>query len=351
MADYADGRPGGAGVDSWYAISNAARTAGLALSGLVTGIVVADGSTAGYRAVAYGAAVFLALAAALVAVGVRAPHRAATAPTRRLPRAAARPALPRARRAQHRLRDDEHDAGARAADGGAHRRRARRGSRRCCWPRTPCSSRCCRRRSCAGSPACAAPAASRAPPGCGCSGAACSRSSASPVGSTATVVLVVGTLLFTVAEAVHAPISTAAAAGAAPAAARGRLFGWVPAASSLHCTSEGIHRMKNSIQLLLVMLLVFAVFPVKGSAQATASGTIQGTVTDPSGAVVVGAQVQATQRSTGTVRTTSSSDSGSFRFDLLQRASMRSKSRRSDLAHTCKEQSCWWARLFPLAPA
>ena len=41
--------------------------------------MVADGSTAGYRAVAYGAAVFLALAAALVAVGVRAPHRAATA--------------------------------------------------------------------------------------------------------------------------------------------------------------------------------------------------------------------------------------------------------------------------------
>jgi hypothetical protein len=41
-------------------------------------------------------------------------------------------------------------------------------------------------------------------------------------GSAATIVLVVGTLLFTVAEAVHAPISTAAAAGAAPAVARGR---------------------------------------------------------------------------------------------------------------------------------
>ena len=79
VADYADGRPGGAGVDTWYAISNAARTAGLALGGLVTGIVVADGSAAGYRAVAYGAAVALALAAVLVAVGVRAPHRAATA--------------------------------------------------------------------------------------------------------------------------------------------------------------------------------------------------------------------------------------------------------------------------------
>jgi MFS family permease len=76
VADYADGRPGGTGgsvgVDTWYAISNAARTAGLALGGLATGLVVADGSAAGYRAVAYGAAVFLALAAVLVALGVRA---------------------------------------------------------------------------------------------------------------------------------------------------------------------------------------------------------------------------------------------------------------------------------------
>jgi len=75
--------------------------------------------------------------------------------------------------------------------------------------------------------------------------------------------------------------------------------------------------MKKHIQLLLVGLLMVALVPVRGAAQATASGTIQGTVTDPSGAVVVGAQVQATQRSTGTVRTTTSSDSGSFRFDLL----------------------------------
>lgn len=43
----------------------------------------------------------------------------------------------------------------------------------------------------------------------------------SPPGPAA-VVLVVGTVAFTVAEAVHAPISTAVAAGAAPAAARGR---------------------------------------------------------------------------------------------------------------------------------
>lgn len=77
VADYADGRPGRRSVDAWYAISNAARTAGLALGGLATGLVVADGSDAAYRTVAYGAAVFLGLAALLVAVGVRAPHRVA----------------------------------------------------------------------------------------------------------------------------------------------------------------------------------------------------------------------------------------------------------------------------------
>src|SRR6266576_675373 len=77
------------------------------------------------------------------------------------------------------------------------------------------------------------------------------------------------------------------------------------------------NKMRKHIQLLLVGLLMVALVPIRGAAQATASGTIQGTVTDPSGAVVVGAQVQATQRSIGTVRTTTSSDSGSFRFDLL----------------------------------
>ena len=75
VADYADGRPGGRGVDTWYAVSNAARTAGLAVGGLATGVVVADGSAGAYRAVALGAAAFLALAAVLVAAGVWAPHR------------------------------------------------------------------------------------------------------------------------------------------------------------------------------------------------------------------------------------------------------------------------------------
>ncbi len=46
-------------------------------------------------------------------------------------------------------------------------------------------------------------------------------------------------------------------------------------------------------------------------------GSISGTVTDPQGAVVSGAQVKATQVETATVLTTTSDNSGSFRFNLI----------------------------------
>jgi hypothetical protein len=52
--------------------------------------------------------------------------------------------------------------------------------------------------------------------------------------------------------------------------------------------------------------------------QATAAGTIQGTITDKSNAVVSGAQVVATFKATGVTRAATTSDTGSFRFDLLQ---------------------------------
>jgi hypothetical protein len=47
-------------------------------------------------------------------------------------------------------------------------------------------------------------------------------------------------------------------------------------------------------------------------------GSISGTVTDPQGAVVSGAQVKATHVSTGTTSTTVSDSSGLFRFNLIQ---------------------------------
>lgn len=64
-------------------------------------------------------------------------------------------------------------------------------------------------------------------------------------------------------------------------------------------------------------VLVLSLGAGKMYAQATASGTIQGTVTDHSGAVVVGVQVIAKNKGTDLARTVSTSDTGYYRFDLL----------------------------------
>jgi hypothetical protein len=69
--------------------------------------------------------------------------------------------------------------------------------------------------------------------------------------------------------------------------------------------------------LIAFLILVTAVWSSNLFGQATASGTIQGTVTDNSGAVVVGAEVTAVHKATGTARTTLTGGTGAFRFDLL----------------------------------
>ena len=75
--------------------------------------------------------------------------------------------------------------------------------------------------------------------------------------------------------------------------------------------------MKQLAVVVLAMAFVVACGGGYLFAQATATGTIQGTVTDVSGAIVVGAQVQAVQKSTGSIRTTTTNDFGNFRFELL----------------------------------
>src|SRR6059058_2723625 len=75
--------------------------------------------------------------------------------------------------------------------------------------------------------------------------------------------------------------------------------------------------MKKLVYLLLAGVLLLSLGSVKAFAQATASGTIQGTVTDKSGAVVSGAQVVAKNRATDTTRTATSNDTGYYRFELL----------------------------------
>jgi outer membrane receptor protein involved in Fe transport len=74
--------------------------------------------------------------------------------------------------------------------------------------------------------------------------------------------------------------------------------------------------MKRSFLFVLILLTV-TLWSGNLFAQATATGTIQGTVTDVTGALVVGAKVQATQQSTGSTRTTITNGAGEFRFDLM----------------------------------
>ncbi|HKF02409.1 MAG TPA: TonB-dependent receptor [Candidatus Sulfotelmatobacter sp.] len=74
----------------------------------------------------------------------------------------------------------------------------------------------------------------------------------------------------------------------------------------------------KSIQILLTLLLVIACGTGYIFGQATATGTLQGTVVDKSQAVVVGADVVATFKATGTTRTATTNDSGSYRFDFAQ---------------------------------
>jgi hypothetical protein len=72
--------------------------------------------------------------------------------------------------------------------------------------------------------------------------------------------------------------------------------------------------MKKSFCLVVAAV---AVFSANLFAQATATGTIQGTVIDQSQAVIAGADVTITKKATGETRTTVSDNSGNFRFNLL----------------------------------
>ena len=60
----------------------------------------------------------------------------------------------------------------------------------------------------------------------------------------------------------------------------------------------------------LALLIGFGA--TQGWAQSASTGTVFGVVTDPSGAVVVGAVVTLTDTGTGTVRTTTTNDSGRY---------------------------------------
>ena len=75
--------------------------------------------------------------------------------------------------------------------------------------------------------------------------------------------------------------------------------------------------MKRLTYFVLIGIVVLSLGGGNAFAQATASATIQGTVTDKSGAVVSGAQVAAKSKATDLSRTTSTNETGYYRFDLL----------------------------------
>jgi len=70
----------------------------------------------------------------------------------------------------------------------------------------------------------------------------------------------------------------------------------------------------RTIQLAIIALLL--AIPLAAVAQVT-TATIVGTVTDPGGAIVPGAQVTARGLDTGLTRTVTSSDTGTYRIEFL----------------------------------
>jgi Carboxypeptidase regulatory-like domain/TonB dependent receptor-like, beta-barrel len=74
----------------------------------------------------------------------------------------------------------------------------------------------------------------------------------------------------------------------------------------------------KSIHNILSMLFVSVLVASYAFGQATATGTIQGIIVDQSAAVVSGAEVVATFKATGTTRTATTNESGSYRFDFVQ---------------------------------
>jgi len=78
-----------------------------------------------------------------------------------------------------------------------------------------------------------------------------------------------------------------------------------------------MEKMRRLTYVLSVGVLLLSLGSGNAFGQATASGTIQGTVTDQTSAVVSGAQVVAKSKATDSTRTTTTGDTGYYRFELL----------------------------------
>jgi len=75
--------------------------------------------------------------------------------------------------------------------------------------------------------------------------------------------------------------------------------------------------MKRLTYLLLVGVVLLSLGSGNAFAQATASGSVQGTITDQSDAAIKGSKVAITSKDQGWTRSTDTSDTGFYRFELL----------------------------------
>src|SRR5262245_1014144 len=75
--------------------------------------------------------------------------------------------------------------------------------------------------------------------------------------------------------------------------------------------------MRKNILFIVLLLSIGAIVRQTSFAQATASATLEGTVTDKTQAVIKGATVTVSNKATGVTRTTLTNDAGGYRFELL----------------------------------
>src|SRR5579859_3038593 len=82
-----------------------------------------------------------------------------------------------------------------------------------------------------------------------------------------------------------------------------------------------LHPWRKSVMLrkysLLLLLACFSVLFCTQLSSQTVEGTISGTVTDPSGAVVPGATITLTNTGTGIAQSTTTGAAGEYRFSLV----------------------------------
>src|SRR5436305_14529126 len=78
-----------------------------------------------------------------------------------------------------------------------------------------------------------------------------------------------------------------------------------------------MYKTSSFVSFVFAVGLLVALLAPGVHAQATATATIEGTVTDQTGATIAGAQVVAKSKATASTRTSTSNDSGFYRFEQL----------------------------------